>query len=242
MGNTDPNNINQENKYEVKPQYEELSKQLIMQHAIINAMKCMRAIKNRIARPVYQLAIISSQPHTRSVYHREPVIPSQLGGRHSNPVVTTPMMALNFSGTTYQSSSHNVAFDHVINQSIRLNMYAYLTRHGNPQTFTHWSRQISCEPPGSSDLLKHLAYQLKQNFKIEENTYPKAYTNQGTLGQDFNESVERTGYSRFLKSTVLTSKLVSIGRATQKGFSATKIIHNKGWRRRKSTERGYGEQ
>ncbi|KZV58434.1 hypothetical protein F511_30706 [Dorcoceras hygrometricum] len=46
----------QEKKYEVKPQYEELSKQLIMQHAIINAMKCMRDIKGRIARPVNQLA------------------------------------------------------------------------------------------------------------------------------------------------------------------------------------------
>ncbi|KZV50940.1 hypothetical protein F511_13137 [Dorcoceras hygrometricum] len=56
MGNTDPNNTKQENKYEVKPRYEELSKQLIMQHAIIDAMKCMRAIKDRIARPANQLA------------------------------------------------------------------------------------------------------------------------------------------------------------------------------------------
>ncbi|KZV28701.1 F-box/FBD/LRR-repeat protein-like [Dorcoceras hygrometricum] len=38
-----------------------------------------------------------------------PVSPSQLGGRHSNPVVTTPMIALDFSGTTQQSASHNVA-------------------------------------------------------------------------------------------------------------------------------------
>ncbi|KZV25172.1 hypothetical protein F511_41394 [Dorcoceras hygrometricum] len=68
MGNTDPNNTKQENKYEVKPQYEELSKQLIMQHAIIDAMKCMRAIKDRIARPVYQLAIISISLYTRTVY------------------------------------------------------------------------------------------------------------------------------------------------------------------------------
>ncbi|KZV55821.1 hypothetical protein F511_20886 [Dorcoceras hygrometricum] len=58
----------QENKYEVKPQYEELSKQLIIQHAIINAMKCMRDIKERIARPVYQLAIISISLYTRTVY------------------------------------------------------------------------------------------------------------------------------------------------------------------------------
>ncbi|KZV22874.1 hypothetical protein F511_18508 [Dorcoceras hygrometricum] len=47
------------NKYEVKPQYEELSK--------------------------------------------------QLGGRHSNPVVTAPTIALDFSDTTQQSTSHNVA-------------------------------------------------------------------------------------------------------------------------------------
>ncbi|KZV34171.1 hypothetical protein F511_29208 [Dorcoceras hygrometricum] len=33
-----------------------------MQHAIINAMKCMRAIKDRIARPVYQLANHHNQP------------------------------------------------------------------------------------------------------------------------------------------------------------------------------------
>ncbi|KZV49568.1 hypothetical protein F511_23745 [Dorcoceras hygrometricum] len=62
MGNTDPNNTKQENKYEVKPQYEELSKQLIMQHAIINAMKCMRAIKDRIAKTVYQQANHLNQP------------------------------------------------------------------------------------------------------------------------------------------------------------------------------------
>ncbi|KZV36158.1 myosin-9 [Dorcoceras hygrometricum] len=69
MGNTDPNNTKQENKYEVKPQYKELSKQLIMQHAIIDAMKCMRAIKDWIARPVYQLAIISVKP----LYHAQPI-------------------------------------------------------------------------------------------------------------------------------------------------------------------------
>ncbi|KZV23094.1 WPP domain-interacting protein 2-like [Dorcoceras hygrometricum] len=69
MGNTDPNNTKQEIKYEVKPQYEELSKQLIMQHAIIDAMNCMRAIKDRIARPAYQLEIISREP----LYHAQQI-------------------------------------------------------------------------------------------------------------------------------------------------------------------------
>ncbi|KZV41250.1 hypothetical protein F511_42035 [Dorcoceras hygrometricum] len=63
-----PKTQKQENTYEVKPQYEELLKQLIMQHAIIDAMKFMRAIKDRIARPVYQLTIISVSLYTRTVY------------------------------------------------------------------------------------------------------------------------------------------------------------------------------
>ncbi|KZV34424.1 pentatricopeptide repeat-containing protein mitochondrial-like [Dorcoceras hygrometricum] len=125
---------NQENKYEVKPQYEELSKHLIMQHAIINAMKCMGAIKDRIGK------------------------------------------------------------------------------------------------------------QLKHNFKTEENTYPKAYTSRGKLGQDFTESLERTGSSCFLKSTVPVSKLVSIDRETQEEFSATNIIKNNGGTRRQSTKEYYDAQ
>ncbi|KZV16382.1 hypothetical protein F511_32282 [Dorcoceras hygrometricum] len=40
-----------------------------MQHATINAMKCMRAIKDRIASPVYQLEIISIE----SLYHAQQV-------------------------------------------------------------------------------------------------------------------------------------------------------------------------
>ncbi|KZV57737.1 LRR receptor-like serine/threonine-protein kinase [Dorcoceras hygrometricum] len=68
-GNTDPNNTKQENKYKVKPQYEELSKQLIMRHAISRCYECMRAIKDRIDRPVYQLEIISIEP----LYHAQQV-------------------------------------------------------------------------------------------------------------------------------------------------------------------------
>ncbi|KZV44805.1 protein GAMETE EXPRESSED 1 [Dorcoceras hygrometricum] len=103
--------------------------------------------------------------------------------------------------------------------------------------------------PGTANLRPSLtghgnsaAKQLKHNFKTEENTYPQAYTNRGTLGQDFTEIVERTGSSRFLKSTVPVSKLVSIGRETQEEFSATNNIQNNGGTRRKSTKECYGEQ
>ncbi|KZV31846.1 dnaJsubfamily C member 21-like [Dorcoceras hygrometricum] len=43
MGNADPNKTKAGNKYEVKPQYEELSKQINMQHAINQCYECMRA-------------------------------------------------------------------------------------------------------------------------------------------------------------------------------------------------------
>ncbi|KZV17248.1 hypothetical protein F511_24040 [Dorcoceras hygrometricum] len=42
MGNTDPNKAKAGNKYEVKPQYEELSKQINMQHAKDQCYECMR--------------------------------------------------------------------------------------------------------------------------------------------------------------------------------------------------------
>ncbi|KZV17430.1 formin-like protein 5 [Dorcoceras hygrometricum] len=83
--------------------------------------------------------------------------------------ITTPMIALDFSGTTHQSASHNVAFNQVINQSF------------------NQARDIS---PGMANLKPSLtgydnsvAKKLKLNFKTEENTYPKAYTNRGTLGK-----------------------------------------------------------
>ncbi|KZV41869.1 hypothetical protein F511_16813 [Dorcoceras hygrometricum] len=94
MGNTDPNNTKQENKDEVKPQYKELSKQLIMQHAIIDVMKCMRAIKDRIARPVYQLAIISISLYTRTVYQpgKSSVRDLRSPSAHHNSVVVTRIL------------------------------------------------------------------------------------------------------------------------------------------------------
>ncbi|KZV20384.1 hypothetical protein F511_40754 [Dorcoceras hygrometricum] len=88
MGNTDPRHKSRKTKYEVKPQYEEIIK--MAKHAINQCYECMRAIKE-------------SDSETRSVN------PSKLSGRHSNPVVTTPMIALDFSGTKTQSASHNVA-------------------------------------------------------------------------------------------------------------------------------------
>ncbi|KZV55822.1 putative receptor-like protein kinase [Dorcoceras hygrometricum] len=62
-----------------------------MQHTIINAMKCMRAIKDRIARPVYQLEIISISLYTRTVYQsgKSSVRDLQSPSAHHSSVVDT---------------------------------------------------------------------------------------------------------------------------------------------------------
>ncbi|KZV24943.1 hypothetical protein F511_17509 [Dorcoceras hygrometricum] len=54
MGNADPNNTKAGKEIRVQDSVRRAIKQLIIQHAII-AMKCMRAIKGRVARPVNQL-------------------------------------------------------------------------------------------------------------------------------------------------------------------------------------------
>ncbi|KZV55237.1 hypothetical protein F511_26644 [Dorcoceras hygrometricum] len=103
----------QENKYEVKPQYKELSKQLIMQHAINNAMKCMKAIKDRIARPVYQLAIISVSLYTRMVYQprkssaRDLQSPSAHHSSVSTSSHSTPWQYTSSHSNSRQSTSSN---------------------------------------------------------------------------------------------------------------------------------------
>ncbi|KZV58685.1 dynein heavy chain 2 [Dorcoceras hygrometricum] len=88
-----------------------------MQHDIINAMKCVRAIKDRIARPASQLAIKSIKPlyHAQQVSRWKSSVRDLQGpSTHHSSVVDTrirSMIALYFSGTTTQSASHNVALN-----------------------------------------------------------------------------------------------------------------------------------
>ncbi|KZV39107.1 ubiquitin carboxyl-terminal hydrolase 15-like [Dorcoceras hygrometricum] len=100
-----------------------------MQHAIINAMKCMRAIKDRIARPVYQLENHLVEPlyharcikrgnHRSMIFRARQSITAQWYSDTTNQSVTTPMIALDFSGTTHLSASNNMALNQVINQSV----------------------------------------------------------------------------------------------------------------------------
>ncbi|KZV34579.1 hypothetical protein F511_16437 [Dorcoceras hygrometricum] len=120
----------------------------------------MRAIKDRIARPANRLANHLKRP----LYHAQPigrwkssgpVSPSQLGGRHSNPVVTTPMIALDFSGTTHLSVSHNVA----LNQLSRIAQIRTFSSLKLPHRF-HQTLQVS--------LLKRTDPSWLRQFKAED--------------------------------------------------------------------------
>ncbi|KZV37983.1 beta-D-xylosidase 4 [Dorcoceras hygrometricum] len=104
-----------------------------MQHAISQCYEMHEAIKESVIKtsvstgkssqvePLYPQSVSTGEiigPRSSG-----PVSPSQLGERHSNPIVTTPMIALDVSGTTHLSDSHNVALNRDINQSISLKMH-----------------------------------------------------------------------------------------------------------------------
>ncbi|KZV39512.1 hypothetical protein F511_19511 [Dorcoceras hygrometricum] len=133
---------------------------------------------------------------------REPVSPSQLGGRHSNPIVTTPMIALDFSGTTHLSANHNVAFNQNLTPVILLN--------------------------------KVLAANTK--LRMAGNPYLEAETSGRTIGF---HCTKKTTTSRSSPRSFYSLRWVTIGRATHKESSATKIAQNNGGERRQSTEKSH---
>ncbi|KZV53066.1 hypothetical protein F511_03979 [Dorcoceras hygrometricum] len=151
-----------------------------MQHAIIDAMQCMRAIKDRIARPVYQLENHLNQP------------------LYPHGVSTGEII-----GTTHLSASHNVAINQVINQSedqaqdvcmnakkfisdfymhslrktahtINQACFTLRTEHGNPQMaqfqissgFLNHGRTL----PGTEICTRYLKSQLNLNLYIQTPT------------------------------------------------------------------------
>ncbi|KZV49541.1 hypothetical protein F511_25140 [Dorcoceras hygrometricum] len=229
MGNTEPNNTKQENKYEVKPQYEELSKQLIMQHAIINSIKCMRAIKDRIARPVYQLAIISVRLYTRTVYQ-----PGKSSVRHHR------------SPSAHHSSvvfRHNKSVGHHYDDSVGLFRHnsSKLSRTSNLLGKLNIQRM----PSSNQNFLvaiptvKNLTPVLLLNKVLESNTklrtlgisYPTAGTSRRTIGF---HCTKKSAASRSSPRSLHSFKWVTIERASHRDSSATKIAQIIGGERRQS--------
>ncbi|KZV34465.1 hypothetical protein F511_23008 [Dorcoceras hygrometricum] len=108
-----------------------------MQHAIIDAMKCMRAIKDRIARPVNQLANhLSRASIPRTVYQlgKSSVRDLQSPSAHHSSVVfrhnksfdhhSDDSVGLFRHNSSVGQSQHGSQIKSSINLSIRLKMYA----------------------------------------------------------------------------------------------------------------------
>ncbi|KZV26605.1 hypothetical protein F511_35222 [Dorcoceras hygrometricum] len=186
-----------------------------MQHAINQYYECMRAIKDRIARLVYQLENQSVEP----LYHAQQVIRwkssvrdlqdpsahhSSVVFRHDKSSVTTPMIALDFSGTTSQSVSYNVDLNQI------------LTRHGTTieasQLLPDFENPSSLrsEPCSSSTSLPKL--------ETTRNAHPETRTSRRTNELLCTKTQQlRTSSPTFIQGF----KWVAIERATHNESSAT---------------------
>ncbi|KZV43933.1 ferric reduction oxidase 2-like [Dorcoceras hygrometricum] len=158
--------------------------------------------------------------------------PSQLGGRHSNPVVTTPMIALDFSGTTHQSASHNVAPNQITQSTAELTADA--TSFHLVQKFT---------TAGFLELKSVQGTNNKSKVQNNEECSPKSLNPQEKRTTQISQKASNASNSTLPDSTLIQGlKWVAIERGKLGEFNATKIIKNRGWKRRESAMESYGEQ
>ncbi|KZV30846.1 glycosyltransferase family 28 protein Monogalactosyldiacylglycerol (MGDG) synthase [Dorcoceras hygrometricum] len=222
-----------------------------MQHAMINAMKCMRAIKDRIARPVYQLAHHLSQPlYPHSVSIGEII------------------------GTTQQLASHNVAFNQVINQSVNQARDKHISRFHNinlRKSATVNSsyrgirrmeiRDIEHDPTvGQSQRGTQSGYQIKSINQAQDSTAdltayeqippslkitrPKTSSNKSVQGKvcTAQPTARNSAASRSCLSSKQPPRLVGKERCFQEVSNATKNSNNGDRNQREITIESDGEQ
>ncbi|KZV25619.1 hypothetical protein F511_08648 [Dorcoceras hygrometricum] len=152
-----------------------------MQHAIINAMKCMRAIKDRIARPVVQLEIISIEP----TYHAQQVSRWKSSVRDlQDPSAHHSSVVFRHDKSVGHHSDYSVGlFRH--DKSVGQSQSGEHMKQTSPESFEH--QQLHASTPA---LIQGLKWVANERAKLGE-------------------------------------------------LSATKILKNKGWKRRESTVESY---
>ncbi|KZV19840.1 hypothetical protein F511_34448 [Dorcoceras hygrometricum] len=212
MGNADPNNIKAGNKHEVKPQYEELSKQLNMQHAINQCYECMRPIKDRIARPASQLAIISIEP----LYHAQQV------SRWKSSVRDLQDPSAHHSLVVFR---HDMSVGHHSDDSVGL--FRHNKSVGQSQRGSQSGHQSICQAH----------FNKSTETRNKRNAHPETQTSRRT-----NELLcTKTQQLRTSSPTLIQGfKWAAIERATHDESSATKITQIIDGERRKSKEDMFG--
>ncbi|KZV57250.1 hypothetical protein F511_36694 [Dorcoceras hygrometricum] len=205
MGNTDPNNTKAGKQIRGQASVRRAKNQLIMQHVIIDAMKCMRAIKDRIARPVYQLAIISSASiparciNRGNHWHNSSVVQSQRG---------------------FQSGHQSI-----VNQAQdKLSRTSNLLRKLNKQLMSSSNQNFSVAIPTVKNLTPVLLVGkvLASNTKLRTVgiSYQTAGTSEITIGFHYTKKSAASGSS---PRSFHSFKWVTIERSSHRDSSATKI-------------------
>ncbi|KZV20537.1 hypothetical protein F511_33968 [Dorcoceras hygrometricum] len=172
-----------------------------MQHAIINAMKCMRAIKDRIARPLYQLENHLNQP------------------LYPYGVSTGEII-----GTTHQSASHNVAFNQVINQSVNqardispgtANLKPSHTGHGNSALIMQHAiiNAMKCMR-AIKDRIARPVYQLENH--LNQPLYPHSVSTGEIIGTTHQSASRNVAFNQVINQSVNQARDISPGMANLK--------------------------
>ncbi|KZV48127.1 hypothetical protein F511_20508 [Dorcoceras hygrometricum] len=159
--------------------------------------------------------------------HQGPSARHRLGGRHSYPVVTAPTIALDFSGTTNPSTSHNVAPNLAHNRKAtdlttsNIDMFKLKAAKGcsirtsNPQNSTSQSRQ------GTADLTA--CEQISPSFKI---TKPKISGNKSVQGINYKNKTqiyEKCSPKNSRKPKIKSAHYTSKSR-TRRAFGISQLV------------------
>ncbi|KZV24056.1 mediator-associated protein 1-like [Dorcoceras hygrometricum] len=236
MGCTDPNKTKAGNKYEVKPQYEELSKQINMQYAINQCYECMR-----VAKEISQLGqCINRQIKSNRLYTTvyQP-------GNHRSVIIETRRS----SQPSGISRIHSLKYKHVHALTAKgcsnsyLNFSKYLNRFHKKRPATNSSsRPLKLHGKAQPKILETESVQgtniPEQSSNQRKKTHPKL-----TLGRAMHGATYCPKLSSFalLSQLKTASKVGRKKRSFQEVSNATKNLKNGGRNQRKFAIESYGE-
>ncbi|KZV17656.1 hypothetical protein F511_33658 [Dorcoceras hygrometricum] len=190
-----------------------------MQHAIIFAMKCMRAIKDRIARPASPVAIITIEP----LYHAQQV------SRWKSSVRDLQDPSAHHSSVVFR---HDKSVGHHSDDSVGL--FRHDKSVGPSQRDSQSGHQSICQA--------QYVLATRQISIQREMLTPKPKPAGERTKQTSPKGFEHQYLHASTPTLIQGFKWVAIKRATHKESSATKITRIIGRERRESTEIGHGEQ
>ncbi|KZV50615.1 hypothetical protein F511_32174 [Dorcoceras hygrometricum] len=152
------------------------------------------------------------------------------------------MISLDFLGTTHQSTSHNVEPNQVIKSICQGSIYysKHDRTHGRCNQLSPGSKFTAA---GFLELKSVQGTNNKSRVQNNEECSPKSLDPQEKRTAQISPKASNASNSTLLDSALIQGlKWVAIKRAKLGEFNATKIVKNRGWKRRESAVESYGEQ